>query len=80
VDKEGNEYEVEKMYRDPINDIGIVQISNRNLQSMPLGDSDQLKVGQSVIAIGTALGEFLHTVTTGVISGLGRGSPLVILC
>jgi S1-C subfamily serine protease len=38
-----------------------------------MGDSDKLKVGQFVIAIGTALGEFKNTVTTGVISGLGRG-------
>jgi S1-C subfamily serine protease len=38
-----------------------------------LGDSDKLKVGQTVIAIGTALGEFRSTVTKGVISGLGRG-------
>ena len=38
-----------------------------------MGDSDNLKVGQVVIAIGTALGEFRSTVTTGVISGLGRG-------
>ncbi len=39
---------------------------------LPLTDSDQLRVGTEVIAIGTALGEFRHTVTTGVISGLGR--------
>ena len=38
-----------------------------------LGDSSKIKVGQLAIAIGTALGEFRHTVTTGVISGLGRG-------
>ena len=73
VDKDGNEYAVEKMYRDPVNDIGMVQISNKSLPSLSLGDSDQLKVGQSVVAIGTALGEFRQTVTTGVISGLGRG-------
>lgn len=72
VDQEGNEHEVKNVYRDPSNDIGIVKIGSK-LPALPLGDSDQLRVGQSVIAIGTALGEFRHTVTTGVISGLGRG-------
>lgn len=72
VDKEGKEYPVKKMYRDPSNDIGIVQVDAK-LTALELGNSDELKVGQSVIAIGTALGEFRHTVTTGVISGLGRG-------
>ncbi|MEK7166461.1 MAG: PDZ domain-containing protein, partial [Patescibacteria group bacterium] len=44
-----------------------------NLQPIEMGDSSGIKVGQMAIAIGTALGEFRHTVTTGVISGLGRG-------
>ena len=43
------------------------------LKPVVLGDSEGLEVGQFVIAIGTALGEFRNTVTTGVISGLGRG-------
>ena len=72
IDNDNNEYKVEKIYRDPVSDIAIVKI-NANLPKLDLGDSEQLKVGQSVIAIGTALGEFRHTVTTGVISGLGRG-------
>ncbi|OGE75718.1 MAG: hypothetical protein A3K06_00370 [Candidatus Doudnabacteria bacterium RIFCSPHIGHO2_01_52_17] len=37
-----------------------------------MGDSDILKLGQRVIAIGNALGEFQNTVTTGVVSGIGR--------
>jgi S1-C subfamily serine protease len=64
---------VEKIWRDPVNDLAILKISGTNLNPIELGDSDQLKVGQFVIAIGTALGQFRHTVTTGVVSGLGRG-------
>jgi len=66
-------FEVENIYRDPINDLAILKIDQNNLVPVELGDSDQLKVGQTVIAIGTALGEFRSTVTKGVISGLGRG-------
>lgn len=76
-------YEVEKIYRDPASDLAILKVSlpNGGLEPMELGDSDKLKVGQFVIAIGAALGEFRNTVTTGVVSGLGRsitaGSPFV---
>jgi serine protease Do len=72
-DKDGKQYPIKRFYRDPANDIGIVKIEGSSLPAMELGDSDQVKVGQFVIAIGTALGEFRHTVTTGVVSGLGRG-------
>lgn len=65
--------EVKNIYRDPLNDLAIIKIDKTDLKAVNLGDSDKLKVGQSVIAIGTALGEFRSTVTTGVISGLGRG-------
>jgi serine protease Do len=73
--KDNKLYEVEKIYRDPTNDLAIlkVNVGNDKLQPVELGDSSGLKVGQFVIAIGTALGEFRNTVTTGVISGLGRG-------
>jgi serine protease Do len=80
IDKDDKVYEVKKIYRDPTNDLAILQIEAVGLKPVELGDSDELKVGQFVIAIGTALGEFKETVTTGVISGLGRGitagSPL----
>ncbi|MFA6185312.1 MAG: trypsin-like peptidase domain-containing protein [Candidatus Shapirobacteria bacterium] len=65
--------EVENIYRDPLNDLAILRVKKTGLSAVNLGDSDKLKVGQSVIAIGTALGEFRSTVTTGVVSGLGRG-------
>jgi len=75
ITKDDQEYEVNKIYRDPVNDLAILKINpdKNELRSIELGDSDNLKVGQFVMAIGTALGEFRHTVTTGVISGLGRG-------
>ncbi len=71
-------YDVQKIYRDPLNDIAILQIdpsqnSDQKLKPVVLGDSSKLQVGQFAIAIGTALGQFNNTVTTGVVSGLGRG-------
>ena len=65
--------EVVNIYRDPISDLAILKVNKTGLPPVILGDSDKLKVGQTVIAIGTALGEFISTVTKGVISGLGRG-------
>ena len=73
ITKDDKTYEIKKIYRDPINDLAILKIDVSGLKPVEMGDSDNLKVGQFVIAIGTALGEFRHTVTTGVISGLGRG-------
>lgn len=70
-------YNVQKIYRDALNDIALLKIDpaenvGQTLKPVTLGDSSHLQVGQFVIAIGTALGEFNNTVTTGVISGLGR--------
>jgi S1-C subfamily serine protease len=58
---------------DPSNDIAVIKIDTNNLSPVEMGDSTNLQVGQYVVAIGTALGEFRNTVTQGVISGLGRG-------
>jgi serine protease Do len=74
IDKNDVEYQVTDIYRDPEIDLAILKIDSKDaLPPLPLGDSEALRVGQGVIAIGTALGEFRHTVTTGVVSGLGRG-------
>ena len=68
-------YAVQKVYRDPLNDVALLKIdpAGENLTTVTLGDSSRLEVGQYVVAIGTALGEFRNTITTGVVSGLGRG-------
>lgn len=73
IDRDDVQYAVGNIYRDPVNDMAILEISELDLPALPLGESATLRVGESVIAIGTALGEFRHTVTTGVVSGLGRG-------
>lgn len=81
VTAKGDTLEISQIYRDPANDLAILKVNGGGkYQPLDLGDSDELKVGQTVIAIGTPLGEFQGSVTKGIISGLGRGieagSPL----
>ena len=69
--------EISDINLDPFNDLAIVKVAASDLKPVEMGDSDKLKVGQKVIAIGNALGRFENTVTTGAVSGLGRGvSPV----
>lgn len=73
ITTDNKSYNVQRIYRDPINDLAILKINASGLPTVELGDSSKLQVGQFAIAIGTALGEFRSTVTTGVVSGLSRG-------
>lgn len=73
ITKDNKEYDAKEISRDPSNDLAIIKIDATGLVPITLGDSSNLKAGQFAIAIGTALGEFRNTVTTGVVSGLGRG-------
>ncbi len=57
---------------DPVFDFALIKIDAQNLPVADLGNSDDIQVGQEVIAIGNALGEFENTVTTGVISAKQR--------
>jgi len=65
-------YPAKILATDPINDIAILKISDGNLPHLELGDSDQIVLGQDVVAVGNALGEFHDTVSAGIISGLSR--------
>jgi S1-C subfamily serine protease len=58
--------------RDPDTDIAVLQIPGSGLRAVQLANSDDVPVGATVIAIGSPLGEFQNTVTTGVVSGKGR--------
>jgi serine protease Do len=65
-------YPAKILAKDPINDIAVLKIDEKNLPSLELGDSDKIELGQEVVAVGNALGEFHDTVSAGIISGLSR--------
>lgn len=71
---EGNSYPAKVLARDPVQDLAVLKIQPDGgvLPFVGLGNSDSLEIGQTVVAIGNALGEFRNTVSVGVISGLGR--------
>jgi S1-C subfamily serine protease len=74
---DGTSYDdVEVVGSDPANDIAFLRIKGaRNLSPASLGDSSKVEVGENVIAIGNALGQYQNSVTSGIVSGLGR--PLI---
>lgn len=69
---DGKKHPAKVVARDPVLDIALIKVDGSNFSFLNLGNSDSLQVGQSVIAIGNALGEFRNTVSVGVISGLAR--------
>jgi len=70
---DGTEYPGQVLSRDPINDIAIMKINTReDLPVIKIGDSTKLELGQTVVAIGNALGMFTNSVSKGIISGLAR--------
>jgi len=65
-------YPAKIISRDPISDIAILKINAKNLPYLELGDSEKIELGEEVIAVGNALGEFHDTVSAGIISGVSR--------
>lgn len=74
VDYEGRMYEsVKVLGRDPLNDVAFLKVQSGNeFTPAVIGNSSTLRVGQQVVAIGNALGQYSNTVTSGIISGTGR--------
>jgi S1-C subfamily serine protease len=60
------------VYRDPTTDIAILKVDGTGYTTIALGDSSDIKLGQTVAAIGNALGEYNNSVSVGIISGLDR--------
>jgi len=69
---DGERYPAKVLARDPVQDLAVLKVEKSGLPILTLGNSDTLQIGQTVIAIGNALGEFRNTVSVGVVSGLRR--------
>lgn len=72
VTNDGQELKATLVDIDPFQDIAILDVEGEGFPVATLGDSNQIRIGQTVIAIGNTLSEFRNTVTKGVISGINR--------
>ncbi len=69
--QDGDVLDAEMVGSDPATDIAVIRVEANGLTEMPIGDSETVKVGDFVIAIGNPFG-LGHTVTSGIVSALGR--------
>ncbi len=69
---DGRTYPASVLAIDTVLDLAILKIDGADFPALELGDSDAVRPGQSVIAIGNALAEFQNTVTMGIVSGINR--------
>ena len=69
---DGKQLQAEVIYRDPAIDFAIVKAPGSGFSKIEFGNSDTLKLGQAVFAVGNALGEYNNSVSVGVVSGLNR--------
>ncbi len=74
---DGREFDAKLVGTDPLSDIAVIKIKGLNLPQMPLGDSDEVRVGESVIAIGNPFG-LSYTVTMGIVSAKGRSNVGIV--
>jgi len=70
--KDGRSFDAKVYGVDTLTDLAIVKVDATGLPTAPIGDSSTIQVGQQAIAIGSPLGEFTDSVTSGIISALGR--------
>lgn len=68
----GKKYYAQLIGKDPLNDLAILKIFDKDLPYVEIGDSNNLQIGSSVIAIGNALGIYQNSATKGIVSGLSR--------
>ncbi len=74
--KDGRSFDATIYGVDTLTDLAIVKVDATGLPTAPIGDSSTIQVGQQAIAIGSPLGEFTDSVTSGIISAVGRSIPV----
>ncbi len=72
----GEEFPAELVVYEPEQDMAMLKIEADNLRSAVWGNSEQVRLGQQVMAVGSALGDFPNSVTMGIVSGLNRALSL----
>ncbi|MBI3232168.1 MAG: trypsin-like peptidase domain-containing protein [Candidatus Doudnabacteria bacterium] len=72
ITSDNGEYEAEVVAIDLRNDLAILKVEIKDAPFLQLDNSGQIMIGQRVVAIGNSLGQYQNTVTTGVVSGIGR--------
>ena len=72
---DGSVHDAELVGSDPLSDLAVVRVDVDLPGTVALGDSDELRPGQPVLAIGSPLGAFTNTVTQGIVSAIGRDFP-----
>jgi 2-alkenal reductase len=72
---DGSRHEATLVGADPLMDLAVIRVKDTVPGVAPLGDSNALQPGETVIAIGSPLGDFKNTVTVGVVSALNRSVP-----
>ena len=68
---DGREEKAKVRGRDPETDLAVLEMKTQDVESLPFGDSDKLRVGEIVLAVGNPFREY-HTLTMGVVSAKGR--------
>ncbi len=74
--KDGRSFDATVYGVDTLTDLAIVKVNQTGLPTAPIGDSSTIEVGQQAIAIGSPLGTFTDSVTSGIISAVGRSIPV----
>ena len=74
---DGRSFQARVVDINPVHDLAVLDIEGEDLPTLEIASYDQAQLGQSVIAIGNALGEYSNTVSVGIVSGLSRNITTV---